>query len=385
MNRTDLAEKTVVLISRDSEGVLLFRRRVIEEAISQGCRVAVISGDEGDLHDRLYRETGAELFEVRFSGSSINPFGELATLFSIRKLLARLRPDIVHCFTIRAVLYGLVASYLVRTPVRIATITGLGYAFTSSRSGLRRIAIWLYKMSLRKAHWVFFQNGDDLQFFRSIGLVSPQVSSEVPGSGVDIHKFSPRLIPRPATDGSVNVLMIGRILKDKGAMEYIEAARLLRSKGVSVNFEMVGGFDAKNPSAIPEAVLQGATSKQLVKWHGKTDDVRPIVSSADIVVLPSYREGTPRSLLEAAAMGKPLVATDVPGCRNVVQDGVNGVLVPPRDPAALADAIESLVHDPAKRQLMGGNGRKIVEDRFDERFVADITLGKYRELLKNLG
>jgi glycosyltransferase involved in cell wall biosynthesis len=280
----------------------------------------------------------------------------------------------VIAYTVKAVIYGLLAARQARVARRFAMITGLGYAFTDGAASIKRslvgaIARRLYRFSLRSAEAVIFQNPDDLAVFQRLRLIAPESRTGiVNGSGVDVEHFG--LVPLPRDPAC---LMISRLVADKGVGEYLAAARVVKAVRPDVVFRLVGPSDP-NPAALPPALLETAIADGIVEYLGEMHDVRPAIANANIYVLPSYREGTPRSVLEAMAMGRPVVTTDAPGCRETVETGVNGLLVPVKTTSELAEAIMQLVDNPDTRQQMGDAGRARAVSRYAAKTVAQSVI-----------
>lgn len=309
---------------------------------------------------------------------SLGPLGELRALRALTALYRRERPDLVHHFTIKPVVYGGLAAQRVGIPA-VHTLSGLGYAFIpgARRAGLRLVVSALLRRSLGSARHAMFQNADDLRLFIARGLVDPAKASVVAGSGIDTGRF----VPLPEPDGVPVVAFIGRWLKDKGVVEFLEAARLLREQGVAVRMRLVGGPDPGNPASLGEDDVQAMARAGLVDLRPWADDVRMELAQANAVCLPSYREGVPRVLLEAAASARAVVATDVPGNREAVVHGTTGLLAPPRDAAGLASAIGVLAADAGLRRSYGLAGRRHVEALFSHERVVGQTLAVYRAAL----
>jgi glycosyltransferase involved in cell wall biosynthesis len=286
---------------------------------------------------------------------------------------------VVHHFTIKPVIYGSIAAWIAGVPRIINTITGLGFVFTDNRPLLRRIVESLYSVALRRTSLTFFQNPEDRKLFVDKRLVAAEKTSIVPGSGVDAAHFVVSNVMRGHDDSGRRIvfLMMSRLLKDKGILEFIQAARIVKSAFPEASFRLLGERDQRNPSAVTAEDIERWCREGVVEWLGKVADVRPYIDDADVIVLPSYREGTPRSLLEGAAMGKALIATDIAGCRQVIEHGLNGLLVPVRDVRSLADAMVALIRDQGLRERMGKAGRERVEREFDERIVIRKTLAAY--------
>jgi glycosyltransferase involved in cell wall biosynthesis len=267
---------------------------------------------------------------------------------------------------------------MAKIPKIVNTVTGLGYVFTNEKTvWLRHLVMGLYRISLNCADFTFFQNQDDYGFFLSRGLVKKFGTALLPGSGVDCEHFSPLSGLNPLKESQLTFLMVSRLLKDKGVYEFVEAARQVKEIHPKARFKLLGRRDVRNPNVVPESDLKSWDNQGLVSWSGEVSDVRPIIAKSDVVVLPSYREGISRALLEAAAMAKPIITTDAVGCREVVDDEINGLLVPVKDAPALAGAMERMINDPEMRKRMGKAGRKKVEREFDEKIVIQKILKIY--------
>jgi len=282
--------------------------------------------------------------------------------------------------------YGSLAARLAGVPGRVSAVTGLGYVFTSDDAKarwLRPLVRGLMRLALGgKRARLILQNPDDVTLFERARLVDPQDIRLIPGSGVDCVRFAPRADAHTIALGQpLRVLLPARLLWDKGLAEFVDAARRLRAQGRTLEFLLAGTPDPGNPAAAPETMVQGWVDEGVLQWLGHVDDMPALFRSVDMVVLPSYREGLPKGLIEAAACGLPLVTTDVPGCREVVTDGENGLRVPVRDAGALAAAIARLQDDPVLAQRLGAAARQRALDEFDERIVIDRTMAVYREVL----
>jgi glycosyltransferase involved in cell wall biosynthesis len=300
----------------------------------------------------------------------INPGADLRLMRAFYAWYRKEKPDIVHHFTIKPVIYGSIAARLAGVPCIVNTVTGLGFVFMEENiDWLRRLVEWQYRAALACAHFTFFQNPDDLELFLTRRLINPQRVGVLPGSGVDCTFFSPGFGPTCPSASAPSFLMVARLLREKGVYEFVEAARLVKQHFPEARFQLLGRRDERNPTVVSQRELVAWEAEGVVTWLGEVPDVRPFVRRADVVVLPSYREGTPRSLLEAAAMAKPLITTDAVGCREVVDDGINGLLVPVQDAKALAQAMLRMIEHPAMRECMGRAGRQKVEREFDERMV----------------
>lgn len=355
---------TILLVSNRAWNLANFRRPIIESFLAEGYRVVCAGGRDG--HEDALRDLGAEFVPLPVDAAGRSPLADARLLLALIALLRRDRPSALLTFTIKPNIYGLLAARACAIPA-IPTISGLGSSFLGG--GLTgAIAARLYRVALAHAKSVVFQNADDRDLFAGRGLVDREACRLVPGSGIDLGHFRPAPIE---TAGQVRFLLIGRLLRDKGLEEYVAAARLLRSQGARARFALLGPDGGNNPTAVPMTDVERWDADGTIDYLGASDDVRPHIAAAHCVVLPSYREGLPRSLLEGAAMARPLIATDVPGCRDVVDNGVNGLLCAPRSAADLARAMgEMLGLDDAARGAMGRAGRRMAEKLYDQRLVA---------------
>lgn len=373
----------ILLVANTGWYLYNFRLPLARRLREEGFDPVLVSPD--DTYVGRLRAEGFSCLPLRhLSRRGMNPFLELLALWELLWLYRRQRPRAVHHFTIKCVLYGTIAAKLAGVRSVVNAVTGLGHIFLGRRLVTRLIrppVRWLYRRVLRaRRAQVVFQNPDDLNAFVEAGLVAPEKTTIIRSSGVDVGRFSPRpsLPELPASEIPV-VLFVGRLLQEKGIHDFVEAARIVKSNR-SVCFQVAGDLDAGNPSSLSRSVLEQWRREGAVDLLGHVERIDDVIALADIVALPSYREGTPRVLLEAAAMGKPLVATDVPGCREAVAHEVNGLLVPVRDPAALARAITQLLDSPDKASQMGREGRKLVEREFCSKSVVEQTLGVYTNL-----
>lgn len=315
----------------------------------------------------------------------MRPWQELRTLMALLRLYRRVRPDIVHHVTVKPVIYGGIAARLAAVPAVVSAVPGLGYLFIAAGpvAALRRAAaILLYRFALRHPGGrVILQNPDDLAMLLQSKVVKPERITLIRGSGVDLADYR----PEPEAPGLPMVVLAARMLRDKGIEEFVAAAQRLRAEGMAARFVLVGGADPGNPSAIPPRRLQAWADAGLVEWWGHREDMAAVFAQAHIVCLPSYREGLPKVLLEAAACGRAVVTTDVPGCREAVTHGDNGLLVPARDVAGLAQALRMLLEDADLRKRMGRRGRARAEAEFGVERVVNATLALYRDLGRAAG
>lgn len=289
---------------------------------------------------------------------------DLRLLSRYRKLLKQIRPAAYFGYTIKPNIYGSLAAASLGIPA-IPNVSGLGTAFIR-RGALQEIVTRLYRVGFRRSPVVFFQNGEDQRLFIDRRIVRPDRARVLPGSGVNLAQYDSASPP----DGPPAFLLIARLLRDKGVVEFVEAARSLRPVLPDARFQLLGPIDEGNRTSVSRGELDAWVKEGVIDYLGSTDDVRPFIAAATAIVLPSYREGLPRTLLEGGAMGRPLIATDVPGCREVVEDGVNGFLCSVRDAASLASAIRRFAELPAAERLaMGQSARNKVQERFSEEFV----------------
>jgi len=318
---------------------------------------------------------------IPMTRSGKHPLQELGTLLALVRLFRRLRPDVVHLVTIKPVLYGGIAARIARVPGMVAAISGLGFVFLSNSLKMRlvrAVVARLYRVALGHPNSrVIFQNGNDRDLLKSLGAVREDQVVIIRGAGVDLDAYRPT--PEPPAPPVV-VTMVARLLRDKGVQEFVQAAKLLRERGVPVTMQLVGGLDAGNPTSATQADVDAWQQDGCVQALGERSDVAALYAAAHIAVLPSYREGLPKSLIEAAACGRAVVTTDVPGCRDAIEPNVTGLLVPVRDAAALAEAIARLAQDAALRQAMGTAGRALAEREFDINQVARVHVALYDAL-----
>lgn len=363
-----------LLIASLAESLINFRGPLILELQARGLEVHVAVPDLSQKNSvRLELEAaGVVAHEVPMGRTGTNPFADFRTLWSLWRLLRRLQPAYVLGYTIKPVIYGSIASWLARVPRRFALITGLGHAFQGDgqSSGLRMLVQRLYTIALARAHIVFFQNPDDEILFRQRKLLSSRARSYVVnGSGVDVAAFDVTPLP----PGQVCFLLIARLLGDKGVREYAEAARRIRATYPDVRCLLVGWIDS-NPSAIDKRELDGWMADGTLEFLGRLADVRPAIAQSSVYVLPSYREGTPRTVLEAMAMGRAIITTDAPGCRETVVHGDNGLLVPVKSVDALEQAMMTFIESPQMIQRMGTRSRNIAEMKYDVHKVNALML-----------
>jgi glycosyltransferase involved in cell wall biosynthesis len=358
-----------------------FRRSLALSLRRAGYDVLLISPG-GPYGDKL-RELGLRWEPLPMRRRSLNVFRELALLWYLIRLLQRERPSVVHGFTIKCAVYGSLAARLAGVPARVNAVAGMGYVFTSAQWKarlLRPIVRALLRLALGgTGARLILQNTDDVKLFERAGLVDPAHIRLIRGSGVNCAQFADAPASVPGGERT-RVLLACRLLWDKGVREYVAAARQLREQGHAIDALIAGTSDPGNPAAIPESTIRRWVDQRVITWLGHVDDMAGLLGSVHIVVLPSYREGLPRTLVEAAACGRPLITTDVPGCREVVCDGVDGLLVPVKDSNALARAIQRLQDDPVFARQLGDAARIKARTQFDERIVIGRTMDVYAEL-----
>lgn len=378
--RGDVAAPLVALSANSAWNILNFRRSLVEALQLDGYRVVVIvpPGDDVDALGKV----GIDVATLPMNPRGVSPPDDALLAYRYLKLLKRLEPAAYLGFTAKPNIYGSMAAHACGVPV-INNITGLGTQF-GSKKWVTRIVSILYRVALSRSRVVFFQNPDDAQLFVERRLVRSDQVGMLPGSGVDLERFAPADGPSGEMGrGEVRFLLMARLLRDKGVMEYVEAARMLRSSDHRPVFQLLGFRVPGDPASITEAELKAWRKEGVVDHLGTASDVRPFVAQADCVVLPSaYREGVPRSLLEAAAMGKPIITTKTIGCREAVEDGVTGFLCEPRSAPALAAAMQRMMDvGEAERKALGSRGRARMELLFDDTIVHN----SYREALRRAG
>lgn len=362
-----------LIIASYPGSILKFRGSLIQSLQKKGFEIH-IAAPEFDNHPeevKTLKKLGYTLHDIPMQRTGTNPLKDAIAISSLYLIMKRIKPDYVMAYTIKPVIYGTLAAWAAQIPNRYALITGLGYAFqqveeTGKRSKLQKIIHELYKQALAKSTKVFFQNPDDLNLFRQLQLISNNTPTAlVNGSGVDVSEYKVTTLPT-STDTKIKVkfLLIARLLGDKGIREYIQAAKIVKSTYPQAQFDLVGWID-ENPDSIDQLELDQWIKESIINFKGKLADVRPAIAECSVYVLPSYREGTPRTVLEAMAMGRPIITTDAPGCKETVVDGVNGFLVPIKAVKQLADAMEKFILEPNLVIEMGKVSREIVVEKFD--------------------
>ena len=356
----------IALVCNTAWAIYTYRRGVLRMLTERGAQVTIIAPRDRTFEPLI--EMGCRCVELPVASKSTNPRDDLKTLMALYREYRATRPHLVFHYTIKPNIYGSLAAMLARVP-SIAVTTGLGYVFIQ-KSRTAQIAKRLYRFAFRFPREVWFLNRDDHQAFVDEKLLAhPERARRLHGEGVDLEDFS--LAPLPRREDFVFIL-IGRLLWDKGVAEYVEAARRLRKRYPHARFQLLGPVGVDNPSAISRTDVQTWEHENIVEYLGEANDVRPLVAAADCVVLPSYREGVPRTLMEASAMGRPIVATNVPGCREVVEHGINGFLCEVKSADSLAEQLERMLTLPLEeREAMAQRGREKVAREFDEKNVVE--------------
>lgn len=360
-------------------GLFNFRRAIIRHFVEQGCRVSVCAPYHEDYF-RKFRHMGCEPHAIDIDCHGVNPLKDATLLMNYLRLMRRLKPDVSFTYTIKPNLYAGIAAQCLHIPY-IALVPGAGQAFIR-HTPVTTVVRTLYKVAFRHARQVWFLNSDDAELFRRERLVAKDRIRKMDGEGIDLTAFP--LIKEAHTQRPFTFIFIGRLLMEKGIGYFVEAARYVKQEYPEVRFRILGMTDSTNKNAVTLEQITTWQNEGIVEYLGAAADVRPYLSEADCLVLPSYyREGIPRSLMEGAAMGLPLITTDNTGCREVVRDGVNGFLCKARDAVSLADAMKRMIGLSAEeRQQMGLRGRRLMEERFDIRLIIKRYDEAVRLLLK---
>lgn len=371
-----------LIIASYPGSILQFRGALMKAIKDKGFEIHIAAPEFDSYPEeaKALKSMGYILHNIPMQRTGTNPLKDAATLSSLYLIIKRIKPSHVIGYTIKPVIYGTLAACAARIPNRYALITGLGFAFqqveeTGNRSKLQRLIHQLYKQALTKTTKVFFQNSDDLNLFKQLNLISFNTPTAiVNGSGVDISEYS--VVPFPMTADNtpeLKFLLIARLLGDKGVREYAKAAKLIKAKYPQAQFDLVGWVD-DNPDSIEQQELDEWVQEGTINFWGKLADVKPAIAATSVYVLPSYREGTPRTVLEAMAMGRPIITTDAPGCRATVTNEVNGFLVLVKSVDSLIDAMEKFILDPSLIETMGKASREIAENKFDVHAVNKFML-----------
>lgn len=356
----------IAVISNGAQSLLNFRGPLLAEMVKRGHQVLAFAPDHDDASRGALGELGVMPLDYRMRRAGANPLQEIGVILELRRLLGQHRPDLCFSYFIKPVIYGTIAAWLAGVPRRFGLIAGLGFAFTENadRNNHRRLMQRAIATLARLATWrinlMMFQNRDDMSEFLNRRIVRRNKAELTGATGVDLDDWP----QTPFPPGPVTFLLAARLLHDKGIREYVAAARLLRSEHTDSRFLLLGGLD-DNPAAIPRHEVEGWIAEGLIEWPGHVA-VKPWLAQSHVYVLPSYyREGVPRSTQEAMAFGRPVITTDAPGCRETVDEGVNGYLVPPRNAAALAEAMRRFLDAPDLIPALGKESRRLAEARFN--------------------
>jgi glycosyltransferase involved in cell wall biosynthesis len=362
----------IIVISSFAESLINFRGLLLKKMAENGHEVLACSPDASlDIQEKL-KKLGVMHQSIPIDRTGLNPVKDIYTICRLVSLFREIRPDVILSYTIKPVIYGSLAGQITGVPNIFSMITGLGYTFSDGGQIDRlfgAVVRFLYRLAINYNRRVFFQNPDDRYFFIKQKLINSfEQTALINGSGVDIDFFQPAPLPE-----KVSFLLIARLIKDKGILEYAQAARMVKAKYPQTIFRLVGWID-EGPQGISNADLVSWVKEGIIEYLGKLDDVRPSVADASVYVLPSYREGIPRTVLEAMSMGRPVITTHAPGCRETVEEGRNGFLVPVKDVAALAKAMEKIIEEPEFVSKMGRQGRQIAVEKYDARKVNAVIL-----------
>ena len=366
----------VLLLANTFWNLHNFRTGIIKSLLNSGYEVITVAPN--DKYCNILQCNGCQTETVSIDPKGINPIADCWTFIQFLCVLIRERPNVCLFYTAKPNIYGSWAASILGCAY-INNISGLGSAFIQG-GWLKKLLIFFYKLALVKSSRVFFQNKDDLDLFLSASLIKSEQSGVLPGSGVDLSRFKPQS-ESGNSNADFSFILIARMLKDKGVNEYIQAASIVHKAFNGVQFKLLGPLGVDNPSAISQSDMNKWQRTGYIEYLGSSEDVRSFISESTCVVLPSYREGAPKTLLEAAAMGKPIITTDVPGCRDVVQDGVTGLLCEAKSSEDLARKMIKMIQlSDIERKQMGIFGRRLMEQRFDETLV----ISKYLEEIKRI-
>ena len=369
--------RRIFLISNDSDYIHMFRAEFIAALIGKGHAVTILAPP--GKREATLRKLGAELIDLPISRGGMNPIEEWSTYRFVLRTLREHRPDIVMNYSIKLVIYGSLAAHRAGIARIFSMITGLGYVFTHhtfKHKLLQAYAVFQYRRALPRNRKVFFLNPDDADIFRRRAIVRQDQIQLIDGEGVNLKRFDPARFPAPKAGRGprrVAFLLIARLLKDKGIGEYIAAARELKQRYPEARFQLLGA-PHENPRSYGQADIEAWQAEGIIEYLGVAEDVRPLLAAADVYVLPSYREGLSISILEAMAMGLPVVAADVPGCRETIEPGANGFLVPARTAPPLAAAMEKFIVNPGLIKKMGRRSRSIAREKFDVEKINRVLL-----------
>lgn len=361
----------IAIISSQAFSLVNFRGALIGDLAAAGIRVFALAPDYTNELREMVRGLGAEPVDYSLDRTGLNPLRDFADTLRLARILHRLRPDVALGYFIKPVVFGTIAAWLAGVPKRVAMIEGLGYAFMSGdaasgfkRRMLRKLVANLYRFSLARASRVILLNHDDIRDLCAAGVLQRSKVILIPGIGVDLQRFR----FAPPVISPVTFILVARLLREKGVYDFVEAARMIRAVSRDTRFVLVGDTDS-NPGSVDDDEIAAWREEGVVECIGWAADVRVPLAAASVFVLPSYREGLPRSTQEAMAMGRAVITTDAPGCRDTVENGVNGFLIPVRQPAALAEAMQRYIAAPSLIASMGSESRRLAEERYDVRMI----------------
>lgn len=370
--------KKALIIGGECLSLMKFRGELLKSFKAQHYEVYACAGGKSKQATKWFKDIGIIFVPIQFRRTGLNPFSDLLFFLKLVKTIKKINPDIILTYTIKPVIYGLLASHICKVKNCYALITGLGYSFMPSMKLKQRlvkiIVLILYKFSLSKAKSIFFQNEDDLNLFKDKKIISDKAHSiRVNGSGVDLDYYEFK--PLQLLNNNINFLLIARLLKDKGIYEYVEAAKIVKKTfpEKKISFSLLGSFDI-NPTAIPSEQVYRWHDDGLINYLGETEDVRPYIEKCSVYILPSYREGMPRSVLEAMSIGRAIITTNVPGCKETVIPGKNGYLVEMQSSKELAFAMTKIINNKNLIEKMGLFSRKLATERFNVHNINSIML-----------
>ncbi len=356
----------IAIVLNTSWNIYNFRKCLVNSLMDKGNEVITIAPK--DHFTSKLEDMGCQHIPVKMDSRGANPLKDFLLIFELYWIYRKAKPDVILHYTVKPNIYGTIAASLLKIPV-INNVCGLGTIFLTNNL-VSKIAITLYRIAFRFPKMIFFQNEDDKELFIQRNIVQRDICGLLPGSGINTNDFSPRSKAKKST--KFTFLLISRLIYDKGILEYIDAIEVLKRQGFEAKFQLLGQIDEEHKRGIPEKTVQSWIGKNQVEYLGTTEDVRTYIQNADCVVLPSYREGTPKTLLEAASMAKPIVATDVPGCNNVVKNGLNGFLCKLKDSDDLAEKMKLMAsQNQESLSKMGEFSRAYVKHNFAEKIVFD--------------
>lgn len=372
----------ILFITNNISSFLSHRMPIGRKLIELGYEVHLISAMNSIEASEIVASSGIKFHSIRLARSGLNIFSEAISFFEIFKLMNNIQPSLVHLVTIKPIIYGGVAARILRIDSLVVAIAGLGYLFMTTSKFfilLRLLVVLIFKnIFSKKKLKIIFQNSDDQLHLLKLTNLNPEKTTLIKGSGVNLDEFISNIKPSKLP---YIVTMASRLLRDKGVTEYVEAAKILSERGVSIEFRLVGDIDIGNPSSLSVHDLSVLKKLGIVKLYGHRNDISALYNESRIIVLPSYREGLPKALIEAASCGRPVITTDVPGCRDAIVPGHTGLLIPPYDSMALANAIENLIFDDELCDNMGEFARLFAEMEFSIKEVVNRHLSIYKSLL----